>query len=244
MQSSGASLILLSSWHGRVVMASSRKAKKTKAVRKTGVKTRVKIKKKKAKTASEHLSSERSPSRGTYRPVEEVEEQTTLNEPEERPGPRYQKPDGQGLYGASGRTRARLDFVSSLLGQGKYDHEVLDICVESPLFDYKNAGNNARSERNTKRCTRRTIKQDYLDRVKREWKVKTIDPAEELRKGYARFMEAFRLAERLGDPKGMAMAQRYLAKMLGLQGNDANRGLSAEGVVEQLRAMQGSVPRA
>lgn len=158
------------------------------------------------------------------------------------------KPEG-GLEGESGIVQARLDFVRSCLGRGMFDHEVLDACEDSPHFLFVEPtgtlGIKLKRKKGQKsprrRLRRSTIKHGYLYRVKIEWRLTVIDPKEELQKGYDRFMEAFRMAARQEDPKAMAMAQRYLAKMLGLNGAAEGASFSAEQVVAQLKAMQSSI---
>lgn len=112
----------------------------------------------------------------------------------------------------------RLDFVRRLVARAHYTSEIARRCSESDLF-VTFRGETANGKEVVRHLAPRTIRSQYVDRVRRETREQTHEASEELSLAYEQLLGVFRTAMQSDSPElGAAVAaRRELNRMLGLR---------------------------
>jgi len=133
---------------------------------------------------------------------------------------------------------ARLDFVRKLVMEGWLDEDIVRRCHKSTLFiKTRYASSHVKH-----RIGKRTIRQCYLYRAKKEFREHYFDTAEEIAKACNDFARALSYAHEKKSAEGVARVWREKGRMLGLRrAPDVEHDFDGAALREQVEAMDLSI---
>jgi len=132
----------------------------------------------------------------------------------------------------SERNQRRIEYIQSLLVDGYHTCRLVDMCEVHRLFEMPCKKDGAGRP---KILTRKAIRA-LIDAAKAKYRKNKIDPEEEITKMYDRLLQAYRIAKRRGDARGMAVSCKEINRMVGLRGQQ-ERPIDSRQIVSDLKDM-------
>ena len=129
----------------------------------------------------------------------------------------------------------RESWIRTKLASGWYLSQIIDAAEFEPMFRSVPYARHPKQRR--KLLSRRRIRQ-LIDDVRRKLrKERHDDPAEETRLAYERLMVAFQIAVDHEDVKGMALVQKLINRMIGIQRDKIDVAFDPESIRSQMQGM-------
>ena len=134
---------------------------------------------------------------------------------------------------------ARVTFMRGLIARGLYDHEMIDLCKASDLFDDVTAAASLKGVAHRK-LSRKYIR-TLLYRTRKEQRERVFDAGTEIAEAHDRMLAVIREGFSEGDMPSIVQAQRVLNKMLGLRKHTEPERIDIDVLRSQVADMDRSI---